>query len=294
MPKKDILVTGAHRSGTTWVGHVIKEAPGVHYIHEPFNVGIEREYTPLKHWFEYVFEKTDKKRQKEVRDYLRSFFDNETGVQKNRWTTNLLNNLLHRKQNRLLKRNLFKDPLAVLSVEWFYKTFNSQVVVLIRHPAAFVASLKVAKWGFGFKDLLDQEDLIENQLNEYEGQIREYCRVKHDIIDQGILLWNVIYSILDKYRSKYGKKWYYVRHEDISLEPLKEFRKMFSYLDLEFTENVRNFIVQSSTANKQSNFKRNSKQNIHTWKERLSPFEIERIKEGAAPLWGNYYQKSDW
>ncbi|MCF8233846.1 MAG: hypothetical protein K9G67_15655 [Bacteroidales bacterium] len=40
MPKKEILVTGAHRSGTTWVGHVMREAPEVHYIHEPFNVGL--------------------------------------------------------------------------------------------------------------------------------------------------------------------------------------------------------------------------------------------------------------
>jgi hypothetical protein len=32
-----ILVTGAHRSGTTWVGKMLALAPGVAYIHEPFN-----------------------------------------------------------------------------------------------------------------------------------------------------------------------------------------------------------------------------------------------------------------
>ncbi|MFL5942100.1 MAG: hypothetical protein ACJ75L_02390 [Gaiellaceae bacterium] len=32
-----ILVTGAHRSGTTWVGRMLAFAPGVTYIHEPFN-----------------------------------------------------------------------------------------------------------------------------------------------------------------------------------------------------------------------------------------------------------------
>src|SRR5215831_9468235 len=32
-----ILVTGAHRSGTTWVGRMLALAPGVGYIHEPFN-----------------------------------------------------------------------------------------------------------------------------------------------------------------------------------------------------------------------------------------------------------------
>ena len=34
---KPILVTGAHRSGTTWVGKMLALAPGVGYVHEPFN-----------------------------------------------------------------------------------------------------------------------------------------------------------------------------------------------------------------------------------------------------------------
>lgn len=137
---------------------------------------------------------------------------------------------------------------------------NCQVVVLVRHPAAFVASLKVAKWGFGFKDLLNQKDLIDHHLKDYESQIREYCRVKHDIIDQGILLWNIIYSFLDACKRRYGKKWYYARHEELSLAPVEEFKKMFQFLGLDFTAHVKNFIIQSSTASEQSNFKRNSKQ----------------------------------
>jgi hypothetical protein len=34
---RPILVTGAHRSGTTWVGRMLALVPGVEYIHEPFN-----------------------------------------------------------------------------------------------------------------------------------------------------------------------------------------------------------------------------------------------------------------
>jgi hypothetical protein len=35
--KRPILVTGAPRSGTTWVGKMLALAPGVGYVHEPFN-----------------------------------------------------------------------------------------------------------------------------------------------------------------------------------------------------------------------------------------------------------------
>lgn len=34
---KPILVTGSHRSGSTWVGNIMATSPSVNYIHEPFN-----------------------------------------------------------------------------------------------------------------------------------------------------------------------------------------------------------------------------------------------------------------
>ena len=51
-----VLVTGAHRSGTTWVGRMIDLSPEVGYINEPFNPhhqpGICACRFPL--WFQYV------------------------------------------------------------------------------------------------------------------------------------------------------------------------------------------------------------------------------------------------
>lgn len=37
MSNRPILVTGSHRSGSTWVGRMISASPEVFYIHEPFN-----------------------------------------------------------------------------------------------------------------------------------------------------------------------------------------------------------------------------------------------------------------
>ena len=49
-------MTGAHRSGTTWVGKMLARGPGVGYIHEPFNPltspGIRR--APIHVFFQYV------------------------------------------------------------------------------------------------------------------------------------------------------------------------------------------------------------------------------------------------
>lgn len=54
--KKPILVTGSHRSGSTWVGRMLALSPSVGYIHEPFNIrhrhGICKAH--FEYWFQYI------------------------------------------------------------------------------------------------------------------------------------------------------------------------------------------------------------------------------------------------
>ncbi len=51
-----ILVTGAHRTGTTWVGKMLAAGPGTAYISEPLNVlhrpGVLS--APVQHWYTYI------------------------------------------------------------------------------------------------------------------------------------------------------------------------------------------------------------------------------------------------
>src|SRR5512146_1490213 len=58
MERKPILVTGAHRTGTTWVGRMLAADPGVAYISEPLNVlhrpGVMG--TKVKYWYTYLGE----------------------------------------------------------------------------------------------------------------------------------------------------------------------------------------------------------------------------------------------
>jgi hypothetical protein len=39
----NILISGSHRSGSTWTGKVISQSNSVRYVHEPFNIDIERD-----------------------------------------------------------------------------------------------------------------------------------------------------------------------------------------------------------------------------------------------------------
>ena len=56
-----ILVTGAHRTGTTWVGKMLAAGPQVAYISEPLNVqhrpGVLR--APVEKWYTLICEENE-------------------------------------------------------------------------------------------------------------------------------------------------------------------------------------------------------------------------------------------
>jgi hypothetical protein len=65
-----ILVTGAHRTGTTWVGKMLAANPRTAYISEPLNLlhrpGVLR--PPVQYWYTYICPENEA-------DYLPAFQD---------------------------------------------------------------------------------------------------------------------------------------------------------------------------------------------------------------------------
>ena len=85
-------------------------------------------------------------------------------------------------------------PLACMASEWIHRTFNMDVIVLIRHPAAFVLSLKRLNFRVDFNEFLKQKELMDDYLNKYTNLFKN--RVEFSIIEEGAILWNCIYSVL--------------------------------------------------------------------------------------------------
>ncbi|OQX77600.1 MAG: hypothetical protein B6D61_06915 [Bacteroidetes bacterium 4484_249] len=293
--KKPIIVTGAHRSGTTWVGQMIALDKNIRYIHEPFNIDEPRIH-PLKYWFEYVCDDDTKEKQNKVYKYIDEILDfNPGGVIKDMKMIKGPRDVLKFSKDtieRINKRPLLKDPIMVMSTDWVAKKFDADVVALIRHPAAFVASLKVKKWTHVFDHFIEQEKLMKI-LEPFAKQINEYAASPPDIIEQGILLWNITYFRINQYRENYPD-WIYVRHEDLSMEPVNEFKKIYDKLNLNFTTTVEKKIIESTSAGKAEHLKRDSKKNIFTWKKRLTEQEIERIKTGTQEISSIFYSEKDW
>lgn len=92
--------------------------------------------------------------------------------------------------------------------------------------------------------------------------------------------------------------WYYVTHEGLSENPHIEFKRMFKYLNLNFGNKVKEYIVETTNTDNPSDresknvhtLKRNSKENIYSWRTRLTKDEIKKIKIGTKEICKKLYQ----
>lgn len=305
---RGILVTGAHRSGSTWVGRMLSHSSEVQYIHEPFNLkcrpGICR--AKFSKWYAYVNHETE--RHSNVREAISKTLNFQYGLGEELSQARNVKDVLRAGRDywlmscgRMLNRRpLMKDPLALFSAEWLSKNFNMDVVILIRHPAAFVSSLKVKNWSFPFSHLLNQPALMAQYLEPFESEIREYAVEQKDLVSQAILLWRITHSVIRNYQDSYPD-WLYIRHEDLSRNPVEEFSNLYHRLDLALTPKIQQEIEISSgkgnpveTSQNIHNVNRDSAANIWNWKNRLSHSDIQRIYDEVGDLGQFFYRDDDW
>lgn len=304
---RPILVTGSHRSGSTWLGQMIAASDTVGYIHEPFNIergpGISR--TRFPYWFTYIRPGTDGDMADDFRRLLgfRYNYLAQAGSLRSRRDVRVL----IRDGGRFLRyrmrhaRPLLKDPMALFSAEWIAETFDAQVVVVVRHPAAFASSIKLDGWAHPFSHFLDQPALMEDHLSRFREEIDAFTRGEHDILDQAALLWRLIHSTIADYRVQHPE-WLVVRHEDLSRNPIEGFGTLFEALDLPYTEDVKEAILRSTSPSNPVDrevsgrqfLTRDSRANVDNWRRRLTPAEIERIQARVADVGPLFYGDDEW
>ena len=300
-----ILVTGTHRSGTTWVGKMLAADSSIAYISEPMNVlhrpGVLR--AKVTHWYQFICEDNQDEYLpafKELLDFDYHLWDEIRSIRSRRDFLRMgrdfaiFYNGLMRGQRLLLK-----DPFAVFSTKWFAKCLNCKVIITVRHPAAFVSSLKRLNWPFDFQDLLDQPLLMRDFLEPYRDRME--AAKAGGIIEQAALLWTVIYhSVHATFEQNPG--FIAVRHEDLSRSPVDGFRALYNSLGLDFTRRVEKTILTSSSSENPAepsrkkiySVKLDSRTNINNWKKRLSEEEIQRIRKITEGVSSLYYSDAEW
>ena len=299
-----ILVTGAHRSGTTWVGRMLALAPGVQYVHEPFNPRTAAGLSPARfdRYFTVVTSENEARYRPGLEQTIRFRYGLGVQLRSLRGVADVARTGrdLFRVQGARLtgKRPLVKDPIALLSAEWLAEAFGMNVVVLIRHPAAFAASLKRLGWKHSFATFI-QDGLVPEVVQPYEAEIREQAERPGEILAQAALLWRLLYNAVDGYRDRHPD-WAFLRHEDASLDPVGTFEQLYERLGLELTEAARAEIARSSDPDNPAELQTPhsvalaSAASLGRWREDLTAQEVETLRERTRDVWPRFYSDEDW
>lgn len=288
---KPILITGSHRSGSTWLASMLALSSNSLVAHEPFNIqpwayaldGL------AKYWFTYapalpqamVFEAFSKVIERRTR---KIFLKNQL----QHWIPPVRTN----------QRLIIKDPIAALSSEWIAKNFDLEVIVLVRHPAAFAASLKRLGWRHPFEHFLKQTMLMQRHLEPYRAEI---ASKPQDIVEQAAIIWKCIYSVLLTYLDSHPN-WLVRKHEVLSSNPVAELMDLYETLGLEWSARVEENVVRYTRCGNPVDapkgtvhyLRRDSVANITRWREILTEEEIARVYEITLPISSSYYQNENW
>jgi Sulfotransferase family len=276
------------------------------YVHEPFNPnrspGWFRE--PLPYWFLHITHEIEMPYLEDVRRMVRLRYPFGSLVKARSARVvgmNLQQAALSIRDRLARKRLLLKDPMAIFAAEWLAERFGMHVVVLVRHPASFISSIKRLAWGFDYeRNWLAQPLLMRDLLVGYESEFSGY-RGEVDLVGEGIVVWNAIYDVVSRYRDRHPD-WTVLRYEDIASAPVQRFQELYDRLGLAWTERVGRTIARHSSAvnpgdvspEVRHEIMRDSAAAALTWKTRLSNEEIARIKEATERVWCRFYSEKEW
>lgn len=304
---RPILVTSAHRCGTTFIGRMLAEAPEAVYIQEPFNphyrnTGIcsarfDRFFTWVHNGNETNYHRSLKRLVELRPNTIRGL-----GRARNRRSISAVFELARswRKARKHGHRALLKDPMALLSAPWLAESLDVQVVVVIRHPAGFVSSVKRLGWQTAIWDLTEQTGLGETLFPDWLERAKQLAGRDADIIDQAATFWAICFSIIDDYRRKHPD-WVFVYYEDLCKSPEASFRSLYQRLGLTYTAEVGATIKRFTTSENPNEASVDetyapidSHKNATRWRERLTEDEIARIREITADVASQFFPRESW
>lgn len=293
--ERPILVTGSHRSGTTWVATMLALAPGTFLVpKEPFNPN-PRDYGLdglARHWFAYA---PGLPQDAAARAYRRVLHGRTVRVLRRR---RLVPDAMRYLRPWSRPRLVVHDPTAALSSEWLARRFDMAVLVLVRHPAAFAASLCRMGWDFDFANLVDQELLLRDHLAEFEDELR---RPPADLVGRAALLWCCLYTVLLRFADR-NPDWVLRTHESLSHDPLVGFGDLYRRLGLRWTRGVETGIREHTAPSNPvrapegvtHQLRRNSAANVRVWTKLLTPAEVHAVRVRTEELAARFYSDEDW
>lgn len=277
-----LVVAGAGRSGTTWIGNTLAAAAGAFSIFEPLApwgvppptgsgavVGSPGNYLPADgHFPEWaqlwsnIFAGTASNAwTRQDWRYVPACFSRWKPAEKAAYR---MVGLRHQLQVRCSRRPLVKAIYSNLMLPWLARVHAMQVVYIVRHPCAVVASRLRLGWPHSLENVLAQPRLMQECLAPYENVIRDATSPT----EQMAVLWCVENLIPLR---NWNPSWTFACYEYLTDTPVEEFDRLVHALDLPYPKAARRAAAKlSSTAGPSAG-------KLIPWHSHLSEAEGDRV-----------------
>lgn len=280
---ENISIFGMSRGGTTWLANLLQTIPNSQLIWEPlfkFNTYRLNKFNPFAypertiegfHWNQYI-------PQNERWNDAELFFDKL-------FNRKILNLKLLR-FNKLKDFNIEKNPFIYkfcfgnLALPWLADRYNIKPIVLVRHPAAVVASS--LSFGKHF-DWHKENPYVSADTRQYYNEIliNKYKTQAQNVKSPEALLafqWCLQYKYLIEHEYN-NNKWLTVSYESLFLNPSEELSRIFNYLGYEIPKDIMSKILKPSASSSKNHSKdtiANGTQ-LSSWRDKLSEVQIKNI-----------------
>lgn len=267
-----------HRS---WLG----DLPEFQYLHEPVDAG-----TPSRHAHDLQRIADLRPRWWPVARRSRSWRDGARLVQQVASTA---------RARRSGARAIIKDPFALLAAEWIAQETNARVVVLVRHPAAFVSSILRLGWRLDERWLLGQTGLVDGRLAGHRGELQSASDLP--LLEHACLTWRVLTSVINDYAAR-RPDWRVLRYEDLALDPVDGFRDLHGWCGLPFDDTVADELAARNDprhgvdvpSGRKGGTRRDSRKAVWTWRDRLDGNQVRRVRDLTLDVAEPWYASRDW
>jgi hypothetical protein len=170
------------------------------------------------------------------------------------------------------ERLVIKSVFTSLSLEWIASEFDTDILVVSRHPLNMVPAWIERGW-------TDTEAMASAPSFEDRFAGSVVWPPPSDPSAEGVAWAVCAYSVMLLEAAARNKAWLLLSHEQLSLDPVSGFRAVFDRLGIPWTATVEESIVSANRPGSGFETNRIASEEAHRWRSRLDPSARARVME---------------
>jgi hypothetical protein len=259
---KTVFLSSVPRSGSTFLMEAINYRKDYRVMFEPFHHGKIR----LTEKFEYPHYLAPEKEDDEVKDIMRQVL---SGSLRNSWID---------AHNRIMfvDKRLIKCVRTNLMLKYINRNFSEvPLVLLIRNPFAVVNSWTRSNYNHlvNRERILKQPELVKEYLSSF---IEEYKSIE-DPFELHLFNWCINHYIPLKQFS--NNEIHIVFFESILENTETEVKRLFDYLEAEFSDKIYEQMKKPSRTTRKSDISKMGKGHLKSWASNFTSEQFDRGNE---------------